>query len=91
MAEVLVKQRNTSTVRKPFYLSGKTLLRKRRKARAKKIENEAPRDKEIRIDPHERTKRIENGIQRDEATSGIAWPHLSPSCSSNIHPSNSPP
>ena len=72
MAEVLVKQRNTSTARKAFYLSGKTLSHKRRKARARKSENKAPRDEETRIDPHEGTKRTENGIQRDEATSRIS-------------------
>ena len=78
-------------VRKPFYLSGKTLSRKKRKAGARKSENEAPGDEETEIDPHEGIERIENGLQRDEATSGTAWAHHSPSCSSDIHPDNSPP
>ena len=59
--------------RKLFHLSGRTLSRKRRKAGARKSNNEAPRDEETGIDPHERTEGIESGLQRDEETSGTAW------------------
>ena len=64
MAEValLSKQKNTSTARKPFYLSGKTLPRKRKKAGARKSKSGAPGGEEIGIDPHEGTGRIENGL-----------------------------
>ena len=91
MAEVLAKAENTSTVRKPFYLSGKTLPRKRRKAGARKRENEALGDKETGIDPHEGTTRTENSLQREEATSGTAWAHHISSYNNDIHPENSPP
>ena len=77
--------------RKPFYLSEKTLPRRRKKAWEGKSENEAPGDKETWIDPHEGTERIENDFQRDKATSEIAWAYLSPSCSSDMHLGNSPP
>ena len=59
-------------MRKPFYLSRKTLPHRRRKAGVRKSENEAPRDEETGIDPHEGTEGTENDLQRDEATSGIA-------------------
>ena len=48
--------------RKPFYLSGKTLMRKRRKARARKSESGAQGDEEIGIDPHEGIEITENGL-----------------------------
>ena len=78
-------------VRKPFYLSRKTLPRRRRKEGVRKSENEALGDEETGIDPHEGTERTENGLQRDEPMSRTAWAHLSPSCSSDIHPNNSTP
>ena len=77
--------------RKPFYLSGKTLPRKRRKARARKSESGARENEETEIDPHEGTERIKNGLQRDEETLGTSWAHPSLSYSSDIHLGNSPP
>ena len=56
----------------------------------RKSENEASEDEETEIDSHKGTERTENGLQRDEATSGTSWAHLSPSCSSDIHPNDSP-
>ena len=91
MVEMLAKKRSISTARKPFYLSRKTLPCKRRNTRARKSESRAPKDEEIEIDPHEGTVRIENGLQRDEATSRTAWAHPSPSYNSDIHLGNSPP
>ena len=77
--------------KKPFYLSGKTPPRKRRKAGARKSENEAPGGEETGIDPHEGTGRIENDLPRDEATLGTVWAHLILIYSSDIHLDNSPP
>ena len=77
--------------RKPFYLSGKTLMRKLRKIGVRKRKDEAPGDEETGIDPHEGTEGTKSGLQRDEATSGTARAHLSPSYSSDIHPNNSLP
>ena len=57
--------------KKPFYLRGKTLPRKRRKVGARKNESGAPKDEKTGIDPREGTKRAENGLQRDEASSRI--------------------
>ena len=91
MAEVLAKAEKSINGEEAFLSKRENSPRKRRKAGARKSENEAPGDKETRIDPHERTERTENGLQRDEAMSGTAWAHLSPSCSSDIHPDNSPP
>ena len=85
------KQRNTSTTRKPFYLSGKTLPCKRRKAGARKSESGASGGEDTGDRSPRRDERTENNLQRQEATSGIAWAHLNSSCSNDIHPGNSPP
>ena len=91
MAEVLAKAEKYINGEEALLSKQETLPSKRRKARARKSESETLGDEETGIDPHEGTERIENGLQRDEATSGTAWAHLSLSCSSDIHPSNSPP
>ena len=70
MANVLAKVEKYTTVRKPFYLSGKALPCKRRKVEVRKRENEAPGDDEAGIDPHEGTGKIENDLQKDEVTLG---------------------
>ena len=80
------------------YINGEeALLSKRenssvqnKKSRGEKSENEAPEDEKIEIDPHEGTKRTENGLQRYEATSVTAWAHHNPS-SNDIYPGNSTP
>ena len=64
------KYRNTSTTRKPFYVRGKALPCKRRKVEERKSENKAPGDEEAGIDPHEGIEKIENDLQKDEATLG---------------------
>ena len=88
-----LKRRSTSTARKPFYLSGKTLLRQRRKAGARKSKSGAPGEEETGIDPCEGTKRKENSLQRDEATSGTVGPASSRATTaistSEIHPLDS--
>ena len=48
--------------RKPFYLSGKTLPRQRRKAGARKNESEASGEGETGIDPRKGTERAENDL-----------------------------
>ena len=53
-------------------------------------EEQQHHDNETRIDPHEGTERTDNDLQRDKATLGTAWAHLSPSYSSDIHLGNSP-
>ena len=78
-------------MRKPFYLSGKTLPRQRRKAGARKNESGAPKDEEIGIDPRKGTEKAENDLQRDEATPETTWAHLSPNYNNDIHLDNSPP
>ena len=91
MVEVLAKAEEYINVRKPFYLSGKTLPCKKRKAGVRKSESGASEDEGTEIDPHEGTERTENGLQRDKATSGTAWSHPSPSYINDIHLGNSPP
>ena len=94
MDEVLVKADK--------YINGEEALLSKREnssAQKEKIRGEKKRerstrrrgDEETRIDPHEGTGKTENGLQRDKATSGTAWAHLSPSYNSDIHPDNSPP
>ena len=91
MAEVLTQAEKYINGEEAFYLSEKTLLHRRRKAGERKSENEALGGEETGIDPHEGIERTDSDLQRNEATSGIAWAHLSPSCSSDIHFGNSPP
>ena len=74
------------------------LLSKRENSSAQKKNSRGEKNRERslkrrgdEIGPHEGTEKTESGLQRDEASSGTAWDHLTPSCSSDIHPSNSPP
>ena len=72
MAEVLAKAEK--------YINGEEALLSKRenssaqkeKCRGEKKRERSPRRREKGIDPHEGTERIENDLQRDEATSGTA-------------------
>ena len=70
MAEVLAKAENTSTARRPLYLSGEALPRKRRKVRTRKSGIEALEDEENDTDLHRGTEKTEIDLQREEVTSG---------------------
>ena len=84
MAEVLAKAKK--------YINGEeALLSKRENSYMQKEKSRAPEEEETEIDPHEGTERTKKGLQRDEATSGTAWAHLSPSHNSNTLLGNSPP
>ena len=91
MAEVLAKEKNTSTARRPLCQSEESLPRKRRKARTRKNGTEALEDEEIETVPHGGTEKTEIDLQRKEVTSGTAWVHLNPICSRGTHLSSSPP
>ena len=91
MAEVLAKADKYINGEEDLLSKRENSSARRRIAGARKNENEALGDEEIGISPHEGTEKTESGLQRDEAMSGNSWAHLSPSCSSDIHPRNSPP
>ena len=90
MVEVLAKAEKYINGEEPLLSKRENSSTQKEKGRSRKSENEAPGDEERGIDPHEGIERIENDLQRDEATLGIAWAHLSPSCNSDIHLGNSP-
>ena len=91
MAEVLAKAEKYINGEKALLSKWENYSAEKEKSRGEKKREQALGDEETWIDPHEGTERIENGLQRDELTSGTAWAHLSLSCSSDIHPGNSPP
>ena len=90
MAEVLAKTEKYINGEEALLFKQRSSSTQKEKSRGDKKENEAPRDRQTGTDPQGGAEKAENGPRRDEGTSGIAGDHLSLSCSSGIHLSNTP-
>ena len=91
MAEVLAKAEKHINSKEALLSKRENSSMQKEKNKSEKKLERSPRRRGDRDNPHEGTERAENGLQRDEATSGTAWANPSPSYSSDIHLGNSPP
>ena len=90
MAEVLAKAEKYINGEEALLAKWENSSTQKEKNRVRKSGNVALNEG-TEIDHHKEAERTESDLQRNEATSGTAWAHLSPSCSCDIHLGNSPP
>ena len=91
MAEVLAKTEKYINGEEALLYKQRALPLKRKRAGVTRNRNEALGGRQTGTDPQGGTEKTESDPQEEEGTSGIAWDHLSLSCSSGIHLGNTPP
>ena len=90
MAEVLSKAEKYINCEEALLSKRENSSTQKEKGKGEKKRERSPKRRGNRDRSHEGIERIENDLQRDEATLGTSWAHLSPVATaistSKIHP-----